>query len=105
MLCEKCDREILNKLIQYLDKEPDLGIKIYRYTITNIGVDKVDEILNNYITIYNKDYDIYFNNCKFKIEFDDNLILIINTRYIHNVENEIINIILSFVIKNHELMG
>ena len=105
MLCENCDREILNNPIQYLDTQADLGNEIKKYTINTIEMGKVDEILNNYITIYNKDYDICFINCKFKLEFDNNFILNIDTHYIHNVESEKINSILSFVIKNHEFMG
>ena len=48
---------------------------------------------------------IFFNSCKFKIEFEINFILDIDTHYIHNVKNEKNTSILSFVIKNHELMG
>ena len=46
MLCENCDREIPNNPIQYLDKEPHLGNKINRYSINNVELDKVDEIMN-----------------------------------------------------------
>ena len=47
-------------VIQYLNNELDLGNKIIRYTINNIKTDDVDEILNDYITIYNKDLDLFF---------------------------------------------
>ena len=60
MLCENCEEEILGNPIQYLDKEPGLGNKIKRHTINNNELDKVDEILNIYITIYGKSYDIFF---------------------------------------------
>ena len=105
MLCDICDREIFDNRLQNLNKEPDLGNKIKRYTINNIEFDKVDEILNNYITNYNKDYDIFKTNCTFKIEFDNNFIVNTETRYLHNAESEMNNIILSSVIKNHELLG
>ena len=59
MLCENCDREILDNPLQYLDKEPDSSNKIKRDIFNNIELDKVDEIVNSYITIYNKDYDIF----------------------------------------------
>ena len=49
---------------------------------------------------------IYFSiNCNFKLEFDNNFILNTETHYIHNVESEKVNSTLSFVIKNHEIMG
>ena len=54
-LCENCDREILENSLENLDKEPDLGNKIKRYTININKLDEVHEILNIYITIYNKD--------------------------------------------------
>ena len=105
MLCENCDREILDNPSYYLDKEPHLGNKIKRYTINNIELDKIDEILNNYITIYNKDYDIFCINCKFILEFDNNFILNTETHYIHNAEREKVNSTLSFIIKKHKVMG
>ena len=104
-LCEKCDREILENPLEYLDKEPELGNKIKRYIINIIKLDEVDKIINNYITIYKKDYDIYFINCRFKLEFDNNFILNIETNYIHNMESEMINITLSYYIKCHESKG
>ena len=66
---------------------------------------KLVQNLKNYITIYNKSYDIYFNNCKFKLEFDNNFTLKIETNYIHNVESGTINTILSYYIKRHESKG
>ena len=60
MLCENCDREIINNPLQYLDKEPDLGNKITRYTFNNIEMDKFDEILNKYIINIKKNYDTFF---------------------------------------------
>ena len=58
-LCENCDREILNNPLQYLDKESVLGSMITRYSFNNIEFYKFDEILNKYIIIYKKDYDIF----------------------------------------------
>ena len=68
-------------------------------------LDEVDKKINKYITIYNKDYDIYFVNCKFKLKFDNNFILNIETNYIHNMESEKNNTILSYYIQSHELKG
>ena len=59
MLCGNCDIEILDNPLEYLEKEPDLGNKINRYTINNIEFNKFDEILHKNIKIYNKDYDIF----------------------------------------------
>ena len=58
-LCENCDREINGNPIEYLNKEAHLGNKIKRYIVNNIKLDEVDKIIKNYITIYNKDYDIF----------------------------------------------
>ena len=104
-LCEICDRKILDNAIQHPNKEPDLENKIKSYTHKNIKLDEVGEILNIYITIYTKDYDIYFINCKFTPEFDNKFILKLETTYIQNMESEKINIILSHYIKCHESKG
>ena len=103
-LCLNCDRDKIEYSIKS-DHLPDLGNKIKIYTINIIEFDKVDEILNNYISIYNKDYDIYFINCKFKIEFDISFTTNIETNYIHNKESEKINIILKYFINCHKSTG
>ena len=103
-LCLNSDREIIEyALVQ--DHLPDSGNKIKKYTINNLRFDEVDEIFNNYITIYNKDYDIYFNNCRFKLEFDNNFTKNIETSYIHNKESEKINITLKYFINYYESTG
>ena len=104
-LCEICDREILDNLPRYLYKESDSGNKIKNYTVDNIKLDEVEETIKNYITIYNGDYDIYFFNYKFKLEFENNVILNIETNYIHNIESEKITNTLLYIIKCHELKG
>ena len=105
ILCSSCDREILDNPLIYLEKEPDLSNKLNRYTINNIELDNFGEILHKYIKIYIKDYDIFFINCKFKLEFDNNFKLDIETNYIHSGEYKKNSDILSFVIKYHELIG
>ena len=88
-LCGNCDREILENPFEYEDHYPDLGNKIKRYiNNNNIKLDEVDKIINNYISIYNKDYDIYFINCSFKLEFVNNFILNVEINYIQNMESE-----------------
>ena len=70
-LCLNCDKDNIEYSLKYAHL-PYLGNKIKKYTIKNIEFDKVDEMLKNYIAIYNKDYDIYFNNCRSNLEFDNN---------------------------------
>ena len=71
LLCLNCDGDNIEYSFKY-GNLLDLGNKIKKYTFKNFEFDKVDEILKNYITIHNKDYDIYFINCRFKLEFDNN---------------------------------
>ena len=40
--------------------------------------------LNDYITTHNKKFDLYFSNCEYKIEFDNNSTTNIETKYLHN---------------------
>ena len=47
-------------------------------------MDKVNKILNNYISFHNKIFDFYFVNCEFVIEFDNNFIAKIETNYFCN---------------------
>ena len=61
--------------------------------------------MNNYITIYNEDYDIYFNNCRFKLEFDNNFTRNLETNYIHIEESEKFIITLRYSINCYESMG
>ena len=102
-LSENCDRKILENPLQYEVHYPESGNRIKRYTNNTIKLDEVSEILNNDITIYNKDYDIYFINCKFELEFDNIYILNIESNYIHNMESGKINDTLLYAIKCHEL--
>ena len=103
-LCLNCDRDIIENSFKY-DHLPDLGNKIKNYTIKNIEFDEVDEIINNYITIYKKDSDIYFINCTFEIEFDKNYTRNIETNYIHKKETEKINITFKYYINCYKSMG
>ena len=62
-----------------------------KYTINNINLDEVDKILNDYISIHNRKFDVYFVNSEFKTEFDTNLEIDIKTNYVLNIESEKIN--------------
>ena len=97
-LCLNCQRDKFEYSIKK-DHLPDLGNKIKKYTINKIEFNKVDEILNNYITIYNKEYDSYFINCEFKIQFEENFCTYRKTNYVHNIEIEKINQCLFFCIE------
>ena len=103
-LCSNCDREINEYVIKY-GYLPDLGNIIKNYTTNKIKFAEVDEILNSYIAIYNKDYDIYFINCRFKLEFDNNFTTNIETNYIYNIESDKINNTLTYFINCYESMG
>ena len=103
-LCLNCDRDNIEYSFKY-GHLLDLGKKIKKSTIKNIEFDKVDETLKNYITIYNKDYDIYFINFRFKLEFDNNYAKKIQTNcfHINNVENN--DITLKYFINCYESVG
>ena len=103
-LCSNCDREIKEFVIKY-GYSPDLGNKIKKYTTNNIKFDEVDEILNSYIAIYIKDYDIYFVNCRFNLEFDNNFTTNIEKNYIHNNEGDKNNNAITYFINCYESMG
>ena len=60
-------------------------------TINNINADKVNKILNDYISTHNKNFDFCFINCEFVIEVDNNFIAIIKTNYFHNRDINNIN--------------
>ena len=49
-------------------------------------MDEVNKILNDYISTHNKSFDFYFINCQFVIEFDNNFIANIKTKYVYNTD-------------------
>ena len=70
-------------------KKNDKGL-FKKYTNNNINLDEVDKILNDYITTHNKKFDLYFLNCEFKREFDNNFTKNIETIYFYNIDANII---------------
>ena len=62
-------------------------------------MDDVDKTLNDYISTHNKSFDIYFNYCEFKTQFDKNFYSYLKTNYVYNKEIEKINIDLIFCIE------
>ena len=54
-----------------LRKENDESL--YKKFSNNIvNLDEVNEILNDFISTHNKNFDFFFINCEFGIEFDNN---------------------------------
>ena len=94
-LCEVCDRSIIenesedyNHLTTLLKKDDKSLYK--KHTINNVNLDEVNKILNDYISSHNKYFDVYFINCEFVIEFDNNFIANMKANYFCNTD--IINI-------------
>ena len=90
LLCRVCDREIFedkSELDKYLDTgRTENDRSIYKnYVIKNIHLDNVDKILNDYVSIHNKKFDLYFIKCNFNITFD-NYTTIIETNFVYNKE-------------------
>ena len=61
-----------------------------KYTINNVNLDELDEILNDHITTHNKKFNFYLICCSLLIEFDTNITENIETSYFYNTD--IINI-------------
>ena len=76
LLCDVCDRSIIENDSEYynylatLHKKDDKSFN-KKYTINNVNLDEVNKILNDYISTYNKNFDFYFINCEFVMEFDN----------------------------------
>ena len=91
LLCEVCDRLIVeneseyNKYVATLRKENDKSI-YKKYVINNVNLDDVDKILNDYVRIHNKKFDLYLIKCEFSILLD-NFTTNIETKYVHNIES------------------
>ena len=90
LLCPICDYDILNdknEFYEYLTtRRKKYDKNIYKkYDINNINLDDVDKILNDYINIHNKKFDIYFIKCKFNIKFD-NITRDLETNIVYNKE-------------------
>ena len=102
LLCQVCDYDIFNdknELSEYLRTEKKKNDRsIYKnYVIKNINLDNVDKILNDYISIHNKKFDLYFIKCNFNITFD-NYTTNIETNSVHYKESYKILIKLLFFI-------
>ena len=66
-LCQTCDEFIYNE-----------------YSINNPNLNDIDKIINNYVTSYNKKFDIYYIKCDFYLVFNNDFGIHIKTHYFHN---------------------
>ena len=110
LLCRLCDRSIIDNEFEYkkyltsLRKENDKSF-FKKYTINNINLDDVNKVLNDYISSHNKNFDFYFINCEFVLEFDNNYITNIETTYFFNIDIIDINGYLLYDIDCFKLKG
>ena len=91
LLCRVCDRSIIENESEYknyvatLRKNGDKSI-YKKYVINNINLDEVDKISRDYVSTHNKNFDIYFIFCEFKIQFDNNSTRDLKTECVHKIE-------------------
>ena len=69
-LCRTCDQFIYDE-----------------YSINNPNLNDIDKIINNYVTRYNKKFDIYSIKCDFYLVFNDDFKIHIETYYVHNKDD------------------
>ena len=90
LLCENCNNDSFknsNNLNDYLNNiQKEIDNNICLKIVTNIDLNDVNKILNNYIEIHDKKFIVYNIKCIFDILFDDNDIYELETSYIHNKE-------------------
>ena len=109
-LCQTCDRSLIENESEYQYYRATLRKKnverLYKkYTIKNINLDEYDKIINDYITTHNKNFDVDLVNCEFKIEFDNNFIINLETGYVLKIESEKIKIYLLYSIDCLKIKG
>ena len=94
-ICQVCDRSLIenpDEYQQYLTtshRKSDNSLYI-KYTIDNINLDELDQILRDHISTQNKKLNFYLISCKLVNEFADNFTENIETSYFYNTD--IINI-------------
>ena len=57
------------------------------YSINNPNLNDVDKIFNNYVTSYNKKFDVYSIKFDFYLVFNDDFGIHIETFYVHNKDD------------------
>ena len=68
-------------------------------------MEEVDKIIKDYVNTHNKNFDIYFLFCEFKIQFDNKSTRDLKTDCVHNIEIEKINQCLLYSIEYLESKG
>ena len=90
LFCENCNNDLFknsNNLNDYLNNiQKEIDNNICLKIVTNIDLNDVNKILNNYIEIHDKKFIVYNIKCIFDISFDDNDIYELETSCIHNKE-------------------
>ena len=76
-----------------------------KYNINNVNIDEFDKIFNDYIITHNKKFDIYYIDCEFGIQFDNNYTANIEINYHYNTDYINIKSSLLFYIDSCELAG
>ena len=66
-LCQTCDKFFYDE-----------------YSINNPNLKDIDKIITNYVTSYNKKFDIYFIKCDFYLVFNNDFGIHIKTNHVHN---------------------
>ena len=107
-LCDNCDDDILemikndDNIYNYLNIiQKRINNNVLKKIVTDniYSCDDVNKILNNYIEIHNKKYNIFFVKCEFSILFDnDDNTYLLETTYEHYLEVYKIDIQLKFFI-------
>ena len=69
-LCQTCDEFIYDE-----------------YSINNPNLNDIDKKINNYVTSYNRKFDIYSIKCDFYLVFNDVFKIHIETYYVHNKDD------------------
>ena len=69
-LCQICDQFIYDE-----------------YSINNPNLNDIDKIINNYVTSYNRKFDINSIKCDFYLVFNDEFKIHIETYYVHNKDD------------------
>ena len=92
LLCKVCDQSIVENQSEYytylatLRKKDDKS-SFKKHTVNNINLDEVNEILNDYISTHNKNFDFYLVRCEFVVDFDNNFTTNIQTNYCYNMDD------------------
>ena len=69
-LCRTCDEFIYDE-----------------YSINNPNLNDIDKIINNYVTSYNKKFDIYHIKSDFYLVYNNDFGIHIKTHYVHNKDD------------------